>query len=87
MLLLSLILTGIVRFLFVFHFRFVFFRIDWCQSEKELSSWLSAHAVIFNAVLIEPHHAKKCLRGFSTRSVSNQPAQLQKLAKFVNHWI
>ena len=31
----------------------------------------------------EPHHAKLCLRRFSTRSDSNQPAQLQKLARIL----
>ena len=33
--------------------------------------------------LIEPHHAKTCHRGFSTRQVSKQPAQLQKLARIL----
>ena len=39
---------------------------------------------IYVISLIEPGHAKTCLRGFSTRYVSNQPAQLQKLARIWN---
>ena len=37
--------------------------------------------------IFEPHHAKMCLRGFSTKSDSNQPAQLQKLATILKFWI
>ena len=37
--------------------------------------------------LYEPHHAKTCLRSLSIRSDSNQPDQLQKLARISKLWI
>ena len=35
----------------------------------------------------EPRHEKTCLREFSTRSDSNWPAQLQKLARILKFWL
>ena len=34
-----------------------------------------------------PHHMKTYRQRFSTRSDSNQPAQLQKLARILKLWI
>ena len=46
-------LSVLFCFLFVFDFLFVLYRIDWWSSAgKELSSWLSACAVLLSAVLI-----------------------------------
>ena len=54
---------------------FVFFSSSWCR------------IVTVVPHLLEPHHAKMCLRRFSSRSDSNQPAQLQKLARILKLWI
>ena len=35
----------------------------------------------------EPLHEKTCLREFPTRSGSNWPAQLQKLARALKFWL
>ena len=40
-----------------------------------------------NMEINEPRHEKMCLRGFSTRLDSNQPAQLQRLARVLEFWI
>ena len=37
--------------------------------------------------IIEPRHEKTCLREFPTRSDSNRPAQLQKLAWGLKFWL
>ena len=44
-------------------------------------------AMITVFLINEPHHAKMCLQRFSSRSDSNQPAQLQKLARILKLWI
>ena len=36
---------------------------------------------------VEPRHEKTCLRVFPTRSDSNWPAQLQKLARGLKFWL
>ena len=41
----------------------------------------------WDGIKIETHRAKMCLRGFSTSYISNQAAQLQKLARILNLWI
>ena len=38
-------------------------------------------------IIIEPRHEKTCLREFPTRSGSNWPAQLQKLAGGLKFWL
>ena len=48
----------------------------------EITCKLSDRQVWANRI-IEPHHEKICLRGFLTREDSNQPAQLQKLARIL----
>ena len=35
----------------------------------------------------EPRHEKTCLREFPTRSDSNWPAQLQRLARVLKFWL
>ena len=56
-----------------------------------LSIWTGMEQVIlfaeFTKVRYEPHHAKMCLRTFSTRYDSNRSAQLQRLARVLKFQI
>ena len=47
----------------------------------------SFHVPLVPIYIIEPRHEKTCLREFSTRSDSNWPAQLQKLALGLKFWL
>ena len=42
---------------------------------------------LYSGNVNEPHHTKMCLQGFLTRQDSNQPAQLQRLARGLKFWI
>ena len=52
-----------------------------------VSAELSEDFNIFESKTFEPRHEKMCLREFPTRSDSNWPAQLQKLAWGLEIWI
>ena len=48
---------------------------------------VSFSSKIIKNCMIEPRHEKTCLREFPTRSDSNWPAQLQKLAGCLKFWL
>ena len=56
---------------------------------EDTNSLDAAHLILFTGFTIshEPHHAKMCLRTFSTRSDSNRSAQLQRLARVLKFQI
>ena len=75
---------------FLLIYKVVFFRLWQCRFclYRDTTATLGCHILLLVNVsqvvpANEPHHAKTCLRGFSTRYDSNQPAQPQKLARLL----